>query len=106
MLRSSILFLTLLLCLSSCKSGHKHSLKSYKAHKKLKVVKHKNQNPTLENSDFLYNPESEEDLKEHYKKNGTKRKELENYQPSRHNNKQEYERRKKKKEPIAPDTYY
>jgi hypothetical protein len=95
MLRYSILFLTLLLLLNACKSSHK-----------LKVVKHKNQNPTLENSDFLYNTEIEEELKNQYKKNHQKRQELEQFQPSRHNNKQEYERTKKKKAPKTPETFY
>jgi hypothetical protein len=72
--------------------------------KKLTVIKHKNQNTTLENSDFLYNDESEEALKEQYKKNKTKRKELEKFQPSRRNSNLEFEPRKKKTK--APKTYY
>lgn len=72
--------------------------------KKLKVIKHKNQNTTLENSDFLYNGESEAALKEQYKQNKNKRKELEQYQPSRRNSNLEFE--KKKKKPKAPKTYY
>ncbi len=95
----------IILLLSSCKSSHKYALESYKSHKKLKVVTHKNQNPTLENSDFLYNTESEEDLKKHYKENSKKRKELEQYQPSRSTqNNIEFEKKKKKTKP--PQTYY
>jgi hypothetical protein len=104
MLRSSILFFTMILLLSSCKS-HKNSVESYKSHKKLKVVTHKNQNPTLENSDFLYNAESEEELKKQYKENSKKRKELEKYQPSRNgSNPDEFQRKKKK--PKSPQTHY
>jgi|GEM_PF-2750158 len=103
MLRYSILFFIIPLVLSSCK--HKNSIESYKSHKKLKVVTHKNQNPTLENSDFLYNGESEEELKKQYKENSKKRKELEKYQPSRNSsNPDEFQRKKKK--PKSPQTYY
>ncbi|WP_018345013.1 hypothetical protein [Cytophaga aurantiaca] len=77
---------------------------SLQSEKKLRVVKHKNQNTTLENSDFLYNEESDEALKEQYKQNKTKRKELEKFQPSRRGNNEEFE--KKKKKPKAPKTYY
>lgn len=104
MLRFIILTSIIILLGSSCKRRHKHSLEYYKAHKKLKVVTHKNQNPTLENSDFLYNGESEEDLKKHYEDNSKKRKELEQYQPSRNANEQEFEKKKRKSK--APQTYY
>lgn len=95
MLRFSSLFFVFLLVMSSCKT-RKEKLMSRQSEKKIKIIKHKNQNPTLENSDFLYNTESEEELKKQHKKNLDKRKELEQYQPSRRNsNNQEFERRKK-----------
>ena len=72
--------------------------------KKLRVVKHKNQNTTLENSDFLYNAESDEELKKQFKENQKKRKELERYQPSRSSSNMEFEKQKKKSKP--PKTYY
>jgi len=104
MLRFSILFFISLLLLSACKT-RKEKLMSLQSEKKLKVVKHKNQNPTLENSDFLYNTESDEELKKHFKKNKEKRKELEQYQPSRRNsNNMEFER--KKKTPPKSNTHY
>lgn len=72
--------------------------------KKLRVVKHKNQNTTLENSDFLYNEQSDEALKEQYKQNKSKREELEQYQPSRRKSNLEFEKKNKKVKP--PKTYY
>jgi hypothetical protein len=77
---------------------------SSQSEKKLRVIKHKNQNTTLENSDFLYNEESDEALKEQYKQNKNKRKKLEEYQPSRRNSNLEFEKKKKKVKP--PQTYY
>lgn len=69
---------------------------SKQSDKKLKIVKHKNQNPTLENSDFLYNADSDEELKKQYEKNKEKRQELEQYQPSRRKSNLDSERIKKK----------
>ena len=103
MLRFSSLIFVILLLTFSCKS-RKDKLMSSQSEKKLKVIKHKNQNTTLENSDFLYNEESDAALEEQYKKNKKKRKELEQFQPSRRNNNLEFEKKKKKVKP--PQTYY
>lgn len=77
---------------------------SSQSEKKLRIIKHKNQNTTLENSDRFYNTEGDEALKEQYKQNKQKRKELEQYQPSRRNSNLEYENLNKKVKP--PKTYY
>lgn len=103
MLRFSSLIFVILLLTCSCKS-RKDKLMSSQSEKKLKVIKHKNQNTTLENSDFLYNTDSDEALVDQYKQNKKKRKELEKYQPSRRTNELEFEKRKKKTK--APRTYY
>lgn len=89
--------------LCSCKPEKERRMTS-QSEKKLKVIKHKNQNPTLENSDFLYNNESDEALKHHYKKNKGKRNELEKFQPSRRKSNLDYEPKNKKVKP--PRTYY
>lgn len=77
---------------------------SSQSEKKLKVIKHKNQNTTLENSDRFYNADSDEALKEQFKTNKKKREELEKFQPSRRNSNLEFERKNKKVKP--PKTYY
>ena len=100
---SSLLFIILLLASSSCKS-RRERLMSKQSEKKLRVVKHKNQNTTLENSDFLYNEESDEALKDQYKQNKSKRDELEQYQPSRRKSNLDYDKKNKKTKP--PKTYY
>lgn len=104
MLRFNSLMFIMLVFVCSCKT-RKEKLMAKQSEKKLKVIKHKNQNPTLENSDFLYNTESDEALKHHYKKNKVKRQELETYQPSRRN-KDNLEFEYKKKKPKTPQTYY
>ena len=105
MLRFSSLVFVILLLVSACKT-RKEKLMSKQSEKKLKIVKHKNQNPTLENSDFLYNTESEEELKKQHKKNSDKRKELEQYQPSRRNSNNDDSQPVKKKGSNAPKTHY
>lgn len=103
MLKISSIFFTIFLLVSSCLS-RKEKLMATQSEKKLKVVKHKNQNTTLENSDFLYNEESDAALEDQYKKNKSKSKELEQFQPSRRNSNLEFEKKKKKVKP--PKTYY
>ena len=103
MLRFSCLIFVIFLFVCSCKS-RKDKLMSSQSEKKLKVIKHKNQNTTLENSDFLYNSESDEALEDQYKKNKKKREELEQYQPSRRKSNLEFEKKNKKVKP--PQTYY
>ena len=98
MLRFSSLIFVILLLTCSCKS-RKDKLMSSQSEKKIKVIKHK-----IENSDFLYNTDSDEALVDQYKQNKKKRKELEKYQPSRRTNELEFE--KKKKKTKAPRTYY
>ncbi len=103
MLRFSSLIFIILLLAPSCKS-RREKLMSSQSEKKLKVIKHKNQNTTLENSDIFYNADSDEALKEQFKTNKSKREELEKFQPSRRNSNLEFERKNKKVKP--PKTYY
>jgi|OM-RGC.v1.026437162 hypothetical protein len=106
MLRFNSLIFIIFLFICSCKSEKEKRMAS-QSEKKVKIIKHKNQNPTLENSDFLYNTESEEELKKHYKKHHSKRKELDKYQPSRRSKDNlEYENQSRKKKAKAPQTYY
>jgi hypothetical protein len=103
MLRFSSLIFIILVLGSACKS-RREKLMSSQSEKSLKIIKHKNQNTTLENSDLFYNTDSDEALKEQYKTTKNKRQELEQFQPSRRSSNLDYEPRKKKVKP--PKTYY